>query len=37
MRFIRIIRGKRKNNEEKLPALPAELAPENKGQGSKSV
>jgi hypothetical protein len=28
MRFIRIIRGKRKNNAEKLPALPAELAPE---------
>jgi hypothetical protein len=37
MRFIRIIRGKRKNNEEKLPALPAELALENKGQGSKST
>jgi hypothetical protein len=28
MRFIRIIRGKRKSNAEKLPALPAELAPE---------
>ncbi len=32
MRFIRIIRGKRKNNEEKLPALPAELVPEKKEQ-----
>jgi hypothetical protein len=30
MRFIRIIRGKRKSNAEKLPPLPAELAPENK-------
>ena len=30
MRFIRIIRGKRRTNGEKLPALPAELAPENK-------
>jgi hypothetical protein len=28
MRLIRIIRGKRKNHEEKLPALPAELAPQ---------
>jgi hypothetical protein len=28
MRFIRIIRGKRKSNADKLPALPAELAPE---------
>jgi hypothetical protein len=28
MRFIRIIRGKKKNNEEKLPSLPAELAPD---------
>jgi hypothetical protein len=28
MRFIRIIRGKRKSNAEKLPPLPAELAPE---------
>lgn len=32
MRFVRIIRGKKKNNEDKLPALPAELAPENKEQ-----
>jgi hypothetical protein len=30
MRFIRIIRGKRKNGSEKLPELPAELAPENR-------
>lgn len=30
MRFIRIIRGKRKSNAEKLPALPAELAPESR-------
>jgi hypothetical protein len=30
MRFIRIIRGRRKNGAEKLPELPAELAPENK-------
>jgi hypothetical protein len=30
IRMIRIIRGKRKSNEEKLPALPAELAAENK-------
>jgi hypothetical protein len=29
MRFIRIVRGKRKNPEEKLPTLPAELAPQN--------
>lgn len=28
MRFIRIIRGKRRTQAEKLPALPAELAPE---------
>jgi hypothetical protein len=34
MRFVRIIRGKRKNHEDKLPALPAELAPESKEQGS---
>ena len=31
MRFIRIIRGKRKTSkDEKLPDLPAELAPEDK-------
>jgi hypothetical protein len=30
MRFIRIIRGKRKSNGDKLPALPAELAPESR-------
>lgn len=30
MRMVRIIRGKRKNGGEKLPELPAELAPENK-------
>ena len=30
MRLVRIVRGKKKNNEDKLPALPAELAPENK-------
>jgi hypothetical protein len=30
MRVVRIVRGKKKNNEDKLPALPAELAPENK-------
>ncbi len=29
MRLVRIIRGKRKNTTEKLPDLPAELAPEN--------
>jgi hypothetical protein len=34
MRFIRIIRGKKKNNEAKLPELPAELAPESKEPGS---
>jgi hypothetical protein len=28
MRFVRIIRGKRKSNAEKLPTLPAELAPD---------
>jgi hypothetical protein len=28
MRMIRILRGKRKNSTEKLPALPGELAPE---------
>ncbi|MBO0750653.1 MAG: hypothetical protein J2P53_00970 [Bradyrhizobiaceae bacterium] len=27
IRFIRIIRGKRRNHEEKLPTLPAELVP----------
>jgi hypothetical protein len=30
MRFIRIIRGKRKSNADKLPTLPAELAPESR-------
>ena len=30
MRLVRIVRGKKKNNEDTLPALPAELAPENK-------
>jgi hypothetical protein len=30
MRFIRIIRGKRKSNGDKLPSLPAELAPESR-------
>ncbi len=32
MRFIRIIRGKKKTDTEKLPALPAELAPEDKDE-----
>jgi hypothetical protein len=30
MRMVRIVRGKRKYSEEKLPSLPAELAPESK-------
>jgi hypothetical protein len=32
MRFIRIIRGKKKNNGDKLPSLPAELAEDDKAQ-----